>query len=30
MAAGKILTQGTFGEVSRDSRVVEAYLGLKA
>jgi ABC-type branched-subunit amino acid transport system ATPase component len=30
MAAGKILTQGTFGEVSSDSRVVEAYLGLKA
>jgi ABC-type branched-subunit amino acid transport system ATPase component len=30
MAAGKILTQGSFTEVAADSRVVEAYLGLKA
>ncbi len=30
MAAGKILTQGSFAEVSSDSRVVEAYLGVKA
>src|SRR5580692_7876629 len=30
MAAGKILTQGSFAQVAADSRVVEAYLGLKA
>jgi len=30
MAAGKILTQGSFTQVAADSRVVEAYLGLKA
>jgi ABC-type branched-subunit amino acid transport system ATPase component len=30
MAAGKILTQGSFAQVSGDARVVEAYLGLKA
>jgi ABC-type branched-subunit amino acid transport system ATPase component len=29
MAAGKILTQGSFAQVTGDSRVVEAYLGLK-
>jgi ABC-type branched-subunit amino acid transport system ATPase component len=30
MAAGRILTQGSFAEVTGDARVVEAYLGLKA
>ena len=30
MAAGRILTQGSFAQVTADSRVVEAYLGLKA
>jgi ABC-type branched-subunit amino acid transport system ATPase component len=30
MAAGKILTQGSFTQVAADCRVVEAYLGLKA
>jgi ABC-type branched-subunit amino acid transport system ATPase component len=30
MAGGKILTQGSFVQVTGDSRVVEAYLGLKA
>ncbi|MBX9651805.1 MAG: ABC transporter ATP-binding protein [Xanthobacteraceae bacterium] len=30
MAGGRILTQGTFAQISGDSRVVEAYLGLKA
>ena len=30
MAGGRILTQGTFAEITGDSRVVEAYLGLKA
>src|ERR1700733_4004445 len=29
MAAGRILTQGAFAQVTADSRVVEAYLGLK-
>ena len=29
MAAGRILTQGSFAQVTADSRVVEAYLGLK-
>ncbi|MEI9922383.1 MAG: ABC transporter ATP-binding protein [Bradyrhizobium sp.] len=29
MAAGRILTQGSFAEVTGDARVVEAYLGLK-
>jgi branched-chain amino acid transport system ATP-binding protein len=29
MAAGKILTQGSFAQVTGDARVVEAYLGLK-
>jgi ABC-type branched-subunit amino acid transport system ATPase component len=29
MAAGKILTEGSFAEVTADARVVEAYLGLK-
>jgi len=29
MAGGKILTAGTFAEVTADGRVVEAYLGLK-
>lgn len=29
MANGKILTQGSFDHVTRDARVVEAYLGLK-
>ena len=30
MAAGRILTQGSFAQVTGDARVVEAYLGLKA
>jgi ABC-type branched-subunit amino acid transport system ATPase component len=30
MAAGKILTQGSFAQVVGDTRVIEAYLGLKA
>ena len=30
MAAGKILTDGSFAQVVGDARVVEAYLGLKA
>jgi ABC-type branched-subunit amino acid transport system ATPase component len=30
MTAGKILTQGSFAQVTGDSRVVEAYLGLRA
>jgi ABC-type branched-subunit amino acid transport system ATPase component len=30
MAAGKILTDGPFSQVTGDARVVEAYLGLKA
>jgi ABC-type branched-subunit amino acid transport system ATPase component len=30
MAAGKILTKGSFAQVVNDVRVVEAYLGLKA
>jgi ABC-type branched-subunit amino acid transport system ATPase component len=30
MTGGRILTQGTFAQISSDSRVVEAYLGLKA
>ena len=30
MAAGKVLTEGTFAHVVGDARVVEAYLGLKA
>jgi ABC-type branched-subunit amino acid transport system ATPase component len=30
MAAGRILTQGSFAQVTSDSRVVEAYLGLSA
>jgi ABC-type branched-subunit amino acid transport system ATPase component len=30
MAAGRILTQGSFAQVTGDSRVVEAYLGLRA
>jgi ABC-type branched-subunit amino acid transport system ATPase component len=30
MAAGRILTQGSFTQVTGDARVVEAYLGLKA
>ena len=30
MAAGRILTRGSFAEVTGDARVVEAYLGLKA
>ena len=30
MAAGKVLTAGTFAQVVGDARVVEAYLGLKA
>jgi ABC-type branched-subunit amino acid transport system ATPase component len=29
MASGKILTEGSFAQVTRDARVVEAYLGLK-
>jgi ABC-type branched-subunit amino acid transport system ATPase component len=29
MTGGRILTQGTFAQISSDSRVVEAYLGLK-
>ncbi|MDR3467866.1 MAG: ABC transporter ATP-binding protein [Xanthobacteraceae bacterium] len=29
MAAGQILTEGSFAEVTADARVVEAYLGLK-
>jgi len=29
MAAGRILTQGSFKQVIRDVRVIEAYLGLK-
>ena len=29
MAAGKVLTEGSFTEVVSDARVVEAYLGLK-
>lgn len=29
MAGGKILTEGSFAEVTADARVVEAYLGLK-
>ena len=29
MAAGRILTQGSFAQATADSRVVEAYLGLK-
>jgi ABC-type branched-subunit amino acid transport system ATPase component len=29
MAAGRILTQGSFAQVTGDARVVEAYLGLK-
>src|ERR1700733_6400541 len=30
MAAGQVLTEGTFAHVVGDARVVEAYLGLKA
>jgi ABC-type branched-subunit amino acid transport system ATPase component len=30
MTAGKILTQGSFVQVASDSRVVEAYLGIRA
>jgi branched-chain amino acid transport system ATP-binding protein len=30
MAAGKVLTDGSFADVVNDARVVEAYLGLKA
>jgi ABC-type branched-subunit amino acid transport system ATPase component len=30
MATGRILTQGSFAQVTSDSRVVEAYLGLRA
>jgi ABC-type branched-subunit amino acid transport system ATPase component len=30
MATGKILTQGSFAQVTGDARVVDAYLGLKA
>jgi ABC-type branched-subunit amino acid transport system ATPase component len=30
MAAGKVLTEGTFAQVVGNARVVEAYLGLKA
>jgi ABC-type branched-subunit amino acid transport system ATPase component len=30
MAAGTILTEGSFAQVVSDARVVEAYLGLKA
>jgi ABC-type branched-subunit amino acid transport system ATPase component len=30
MADGRQLTEGSFGEVSRDARVLEAYLGLAA
>jgi len=30
MAAGKVLTEGTFAQVVGDARVVQAYLGLKA
>jgi ABC-type branched-subunit amino acid transport system ATPase component len=29
MTGGRILTEGTFAQISSDSRVVEAYLGLK-
>jgi ABC-type branched-subunit amino acid transport system ATPase component len=30
MAAGRILTQGSFAQVASDARVIEVYLGLKA
>jgi ABC-type branched-subunit amino acid transport system ATPase component len=30
MTGGRILTEGTFAQISSDARVVEAYLGLKA